>query len=269
MGDIHRPTCVPLRSRISFLVLERGTLHASHHALELVRETGTVTIPCGMATVLLLEPGVTVTHAAVTLCAAQGTLLIWVGEASVHVYASGEPGRAAGDRILAQARRRLRPRSRIAVARRFYERMFDEDPPQANDIEQLRGMEGARVRALYQEIATLNHVVWSSRDTAPRALQDALGFATSALYGVSEAVILAAGYSPGIGFIHSGDRRSLVFDLADTVKFKTVVPVAFQVYAQSAVDVRTRVRRACRDAFRELSVIDTLMDNLLYAMGEA
>ena len=269
MGDIHRPHCVPLRSRISFLVLERGTLHASKHSLELVRETGTVVIPCGMATALLLEPGVTVTHAAVKLCSDQGTLLIWVGEAGVHVYSSGEPGGASGSRVLAQARKRLRPRSRIVVARRFYERMFEEPPPRASDIEQLRGMEGSRVRTIYQTIAKAHGVEWSSREASPRPLQDALGFATSALYGVSEAVILAAGYSPSIGFIHCGDRRSLVFDLADTVKFRTVVPTAFQVYAESPMDVRSRVRRACRDAFRRIGVIETLMDNLLYALDDA
>ena len=107
MGDIHRPGIVPLRSRVSFVSLERGTLHASGYSLVLERETGTVTIPCGVATVLLLEPGVTVTHAAVKLCADQGTLLIWVGEACVHVYSAGVAGERAGERILAQETLRL------------------------------------------------------------------------------------------------------------------------------------------------------------------
>lgn len=170
--------------------------------------------------------------------------------------------------MLEQARKRLRPRSRIVVARRFYERMFDAAPPAANDIEQLRGMEGAKVRKLYQEIAQKHGVEWSGKDAAPQALRDALGYATSTLYGVAEAAILAAGYAPSIGFIHSGDRRSLVFDLADTVKFKTVVPVAFRVFSESDIDVRSRVRRSCRDSFRQIGLIETLMDNLHYAMGE-
>ncbi len=84
---------------------------------------------------------------------------------------------------------------------------------------------------------------------------------------LSEAVILAAGFSPAIGFIHEGDPRSLVFDLADTVKFKTVVPLAFDVFLSDAHDVRSSVRRACRDLFRESQMIETLMDNLLFAMG--
>lgn len=73
MGDIHHPTCVPLRARISYLVIERGTLHAAAHSLVLSRESGDVEIPCAQASVLLLEPGVSVTHAAVKMCADHGT----------------------------------------------------------------------------------------------------------------------------------------------------------------------------------------------------
>lgn len=266
MGNIHRPIGVPLRARITFLVIDRGTLHASQHSLQLERKTGSIEIPCAQSTVLLLEPGVTVTHAAVKMCSDQGTLLIWVGEACVRVYSAGEPGGAAGERILAQARLRLNRRSRIAVARRFYHRMLGKMPHRANDIEKLRGMEGAWVRQKYRDLAEEHGVVWTSRDEASHALQEGLAYATATLYGLSEAVILGAGYSPSIGFIHSGDRRSLVYDLADTVKFRTVVPAAFSVVVSGPKDVRSEVRRACRDLFRSESTIESLFDNLAYAL---
>jgi len=54
MGDIHQPECVRISDRISFLVLDRGTLHALARAPEWVREGGAVDIPAGMATALLL-----------------------------------------------------------------------------------------------------------------------------------------------------------------------------------------------------------------------
>jgi CRISPR-associated protein Cas1 len=222
-----------------------------------------------MATVLLVEPGVSVTHAAIKMCADQGTLLVWVGEAGVRVYSAGQPGGAAGERILQQAKLRLNERSRIAVARRFYCRMFGDEPPPANEIEKLRGLEGSRVKKWYVDIASSHGVEWLGREHSPKALRDALGYATATLYGVSEAVILAAGYSPSIGFIHTGDVRSLVFDLADTVKFATVVPAAFEVFSSGCADVRSAVRRRCRDLFRDQRTIDVLFENLLYAMGES
>jgi len=266
MGDIHRPTGVPLRDRISHLFLERGTLHASRHSLSFERESGAIEIPVGKASVLFLEPGTKVTHAAVKMCADHGTQLCWVGEAGVHLYASGLSGGPAGTRILEQARLRLDPQARIEVARRFHELMFGAKPPPARQIEKLRGIEGGWVKKRYQALAAEHGSQWVSRESLPRRYQDALGYATSTLYGLAEAVIMAAGYSPSIGFIHSGDRRSLVFDLADTIKFATVVPLAFCIAGGECADVRSTVRRACRDLFRRERIIDRLFDNLEYGL---
>lgn len=266
MGDIHQPTRVPIRARISYLFLGRGTLHADSYSLIFQDQKGSVAIPAAQASVLFLEPGVSVTHAAIKQCADQGTLLIWVGEAGVRVYSAGEVGGPSGDRILQQARLRLNNAAHIAVARRFHERMFGVMPPPANDVEKLRGIEGAWVRNKYREIAAAHGMDWLGREQMPKRFQDALGYATATLYGISEAVILASGYSPGIGFIHSGDRRSLVFDLADTVKFRTVVPRAFEIVTSPAVDIRSATRRSCRDFFRGSRLIDELFDNLGFAL---
>lgn len=79
--------------------------------------------------------------------------------------------------------------------------------------------------------------------------------ATSCLYGVTEAAVLAAGYSPAIGFIHTGKPRSFIYDIADLFKFETVVPVAFQVASKAPSNPERAVRLACRDAFRETRLL--------------
>jgi CRISP-associated protein Cas1 len=53
---------------------------------------------------LMLQPGTRTSHAAVALAARAGTLLIWVGEAGVRLYAAGQPGGARADWLLLQAR---------------------------------------------------------------------------------------------------------------------------------------------------------------------
>ena len=159
------------------------------------------------------------------------------------------------------------PDLRMDAAQRVYRLMFGETLQETRSLEKLRGIEGAKVKSWYQRIAEQNNVEWIGRLAAPKPLQDALGFATSCLYGLSEAVVLAAGYSPAIGIIHSGDPRSFVFDLADTVKFKTVVPAAFEVFSESDMDTANRVRRRCRDLFREQRTAETLFENLFEIMG--
>ncbi|MGA9216883.1 MAG: hypothetical protein WBZ54_16960, partial [Methylocella sp.] len=53
---------------------------------------------------LMLEPGARICRAAVDLAARAGTLVVWVGEAGVRLYAAGQPGGARSDRLLCQAR---------------------------------------------------------------------------------------------------------------------------------------------------------------------
>ena len=106
---------------------------------------------------------------------------------------------------------------------------------------------------------------WGSADTVNRCLSAA----TAALYGITEAAVLAAGYAPAIGFLHTGKPQSFVYDIADLFKFETVVPIAFRVAgaAQGSrpLDGRTvsdpvaEVRRRCRDSFRRTQILERLI----------
>lgn len=264
LGDT---TILPYRERSPFLFIERGRLQAEDHCLLLVREDDEVEIPVAMVSSILIEPGVTVTHEAVKLAAEHGTLLMWVGEAGVRVYSAGMPGGKHAVRLAQQVQIHLDPIARMDAAKRLYRCMFAETMPDTRSIDKLRGIEGSRVKKWYQEIAKNNGIDWHGRSNAATALQDALGFATSCLYGLSEAAILAAGYSPAIGIVHSGNSRSMVFDLADTVKFRTVIPAAFEIFKESEADTRNRVRRRCRDLFREQKTAEMLFDNLFEILG--
>ena len=83
--------------------------------------------------------------------------------------------------------------------------------------------------------------------------------ATACLYGVTEAAVLAAGYAPAIGFIHTGKPLSFVYDVADVYKFETVVPLAFRIAARSPVNAEQQVRLACRDSFRETKLLERII----------
>ena len=84
----------------------------------------------------------------------------------------------------------------------------------------------------------------------------------SALYGVTEAAILALGYSPAIGFVHAGDRRSFVFDIADTVKFSTVAPIAFALAKDGIDNMEHRSRVACRNMFVRENLVGKIVQNI-------
>jgi CRISPR-associated protein Cas1 len=264
-----------MKDRAGIIFLEYGELDVIDSAFVLVDKNGVrVQIPIGGLACLMLEPGTRVSHAAVVLAARVGCLLVWVGEAGVRLYASGQPGGARADKLLYQARLALDDEARLAVVREMYRRRFDEDAPSRRSIEQLRGIEGARVRELYKLTARKHGVAWSSRNYDRNAWDAAdipnrcLSSATACLYGLAEAAILAAGYAPAIGFLHRGKPQSFVYDIADIYKFETVVPAAFETAARirkgrgdgSAPERQVRV--ACRDLFRRVGLLEKIIPSI-------
>jgi CRISPR-associated protein Cas1 len=272
-----------MKDRAGIIFLEYGELDVIDSAFVLIDKTGVrVQIPVGGLACIMLEPGTRVSHAAVILAARVGCLLVWVGEAGVRVYASGQPGGARADKLLYQARVALDDDARLNVVREMFRRRFDEDAPSRRSIDQLRGIEGARVREIYKLIARKYGVEWKARNYDRNAWDAAdipnrcLSSATACLYGLSEAAILAAGYAPAIGFLHRGKAQSFVYDIADVYKFDTVVPAAFETAAGIAKgrgdgsSPERQVRIACRNLFRRTGILEKIIpsiDEILRAGG--
>ncbi len=278
MADLLPPLKpIPIKERLSILYIEYGNLDVLDGAFVVVDKTGIRThIPVGGVACLMLEPGTRISHAACALAARVGTLLVWIGEAGVRLYSAGQPGGARADRLLYQARLALDDDLRLKVVRKMYALRFGEEPPQRRSVEQLRGIEGARVRETYKRIAAKYGIEWKGRNYD---VQDwdkgdlpnrCLSAATASLYGVTEAAVLAAGYAPAIGFIHTGKPLSFVYDVADVYKFDTVVPLAFRIAARQPHNPEQQVRIACRDVFRETRLLERIIPGIedMLAAGE-
>ncbi|MFN0040844.1 MAG: type I-E CRISPR-associated endonuclease Cas1e [Burkholderiales bacterium] len=258
-----------MKERLSILYIEKGQLDVLDGAFVVVDKTGIRThIPVGGVACLMLEPGTRVSHAACALAARVGTLLVWIGEAGVRLYSAGQPGGARADRLLYQAKLALDADLRLKVVRNMYAMRFGEEPPQRRSVEQLRGIEGARVREMYKRIAIKYGVEWKARNYDTREWDKGdlpnrcLSAATSCLYGVAEAAVLAAGYAPAVGFIHTGKPLSFVYDVADVYKFETVVPVAFQIASRHPGNPEQQVRLGCRDVFRQTKLLERIVPGI-------
>jgi CRISPR-associated protein Cas1 len=182
---------------------------------------------------------------------------------------------------LYQARLALDEDARLKVVRKMFAMRFGEAAPERRSVDQLRGIEGVRVRKLYELIARRHDVAWARRDYDPRDFGSGdipnrcLSAATACLYGLAETAVLAAGYAPAIGFLHTGKSLSFVYDVADVFKFETVVPEAFRIAGQAARgklkdNPVSAVRRACRDVFRKTALLERLIPSIeeMLAAGE-
>lgn len=268
------PTPIPLKDRSSLVFVERAQLDVKDGAFVAVNADGTRThIPVGGLAGLMLEPGARISHAAVALAGRTGTLITWVGEGGVRLYSAGQPGGARSDKLLWQAALALDPEARLKIVRKMFAFRFEEDAPQRRSIDQLRGIEGARVRKSYELLAQQHGVKWKRRKYDPNdwdagdVPNRCLSAATACLHGLTEAAVLAAGYAPAIGFLHTGRPLSFVYDIADLWKIETVVEQAFRIAGQAAkgrleMAPDRAVRLACRDAFRKTGLLNRIIPQI-------
>jgi CRISPR-associated protein Cas1 len=155
----------------------------------------------------------------------------------------------------------------------MYQKRFPEPLPPELTLEQIRGMEGARVRSIYHQASRKYGVPWSGRryDRSNWSQADPINRALSAgnalLNGICHAAIVSGGYSPGLGFIHSGRQTSFVYDIADLYKAEITIPLAFQIVAESDQQVDGRMRSACRQKFKEARLLERLIPDIDDLLG--
>ncbi|MGW0252082.1 type I-E CRISPR-associated endonuclease Cas1e [Nocardia goodfellowii] len=245
---------VRAQDRLSFIYLERAVVHRDANAITATDERGVVHIPAATLGALILGPGTRVTHQAMMLLAESGSTAVWVGEQGVRYYAHGRSLARSSRLLEAQAAAVSNQAMRLGVARAMYAMRFPDEDTSGLTIQQLRGKEGARVRRLYRQHAERTGIEWSKRNYDPNnfdggdTVNQALSAATTCLYGIAHAVVVALGCAAGLGFVHTGHERSFVFDLADLYKAEYAIPIAFDIAAEAPDDIGAVTRRAVRDA---------------------
>lgn len=263
------------RDSLSFLYAEHVRVDKHENAIALHDADGMTPVPVATLAVLMLGPGSKITHSAINVLADNNCLVIWCGEESVRFYACGMGGTRSAERLIHQARLASDEQLRLQVVRRMYCMRFVEDIPEGLTVEQLRGMEGSRVRTAYAKASAETGVPWTGRNYdrtnwgSGDPVNRALSAANSCLYGLCHAAILSAGYSPALGFIHTGKQLSFVYDIADLYKVDLTVPLAFKIAAEPPPNLERAVRLACRDMFRETKLVEKIIPDIRLALGDA
>src|SRR5262249_22560236 len=154
-------------------------------------------VPIDQLSLLMLGPGTSLTHAAVKALAANNCLLAWVGEDGVRLYAHSTGGTFSARRLLNQARLACDEKERLAVVYRMYQKRFPGTNLEGKTLQQVRGMEGLRVRQAYEKTAAQFGISWEGRayDQEDWSLASpanrALSSAHACLYGVCHAAIVS------------------------------------------------------------------------------
>jgi CRISPR-associated protein Cas1 len=270
VDDLHQ--LARFDDRLSYLYVEHARLDQCDKAIAIHDQTGTTPVPVATLALLMLGPGTTITHAAMRSLADNNCLVTWVGEQAVRVYAHSTGGTRSAAALLRQAALVSDPLQRLAVVRRMYRRRFPSSVDLNLTLQQLRGMEGIRVREAYATASRKTGVEWRGRQydrrnwAATDDVNKALSCANSCLYGIAHAAILSVGYSAALGFIHTGKQLSFVYDVSDLYKAELTIPLAFEVVAAGGGPLERQVRLACRDRFKSARLLERILPDIAWVL---
>jgi CRISP-associated protein Cas1 len=264
-----------IRDNISFLYFEHCRIEQEAEGIAVFQEKDKYFVPCTNIATLLLGPGISITHAAIANLAKASCTVHWVGEDSLRFYACGLGGSSNTERLLHQARFWADPQQHLGVVRRMYQFRFQESLNENLTLQQIRGLEGVRVRTIYGRLSKATGIEWKGRDyksdnwEASDPINRALSTANSCLYGVCHAAVAAIGYSPALGFIHTGKPLSFVYDIADLYKAETTIPAAFAAVSEGGLEFNKLIRRKCREKFSSYRLMRRIVQDIDRVMNFA
>lgn len=270
-------TLPKVRDSISFLYFEHCRIEQDMHSIAVFQKDTCYRIPCANIRTLMLGPGTCITHAAVKSLTESACEVQWVGEDVLKFYAGGRGASSNTERLMHQAGMWADSMKRLGVVRHMYLTRFDEPLKEDLTLQQVRGLEGVRMRSLYQRLSQETGVEWKGRDYKVENWDDsdeinkALSIANACLYSVCQAALTSVGYSPGLGFVHTGKPLSFVYDVADLYKAETSIPAAFEAVSATYFDLNEVVRRKCREKFQGIKLMRKIIpdvDRLLLFRGD-
>lgn len=274
---VTRESLPQVKDKYPFLYLERGRLEIDDSSIKWIdARNNVVPLPVATLNALLLGPGTTVTHDAVRTAAAANCSICWVGEDSLLFYAAGFLPTADTRNLKKQIELSADPKKSIEVARRMFARRFPDADLQGKSLQELMGMEGNRVRALYQAKAEQYQVGWKGRSFTPGKFETSdltnqiLTSTNAALYGILCSATHSMGYSPHIGFIHSGSPLPFVYDMADLYKAELCIDLAFALTRELAGRYdKHKVAAAFRRRVIELDLLARIGEDVAAVLGDS
>lgn len=160
--DLHELS--RLEDSLSYLYVDKAVIERDENSIVIQRMNERIPVPISSLTVLMLGPGTNLTHAAIKVFADSGCLVIWCGEGALRFYGYGMGETRSAGNLLRQAQCCMDAQKHLEVVRRMFGLRFTGMDLSGKSLQQLRGMEGIRMRETYKLMASKHGLIWKGRN---------------------------------------------------------------------------------------------------------
>lgn len=269
---VSRELIPQVKDKYPFVYLEHGRLEIDDSSVKWIEATGhAISIPCATVNTILLGPGTSVTHAAIKSMSESNCTVCWIGSDSLLYYATGETPTANTYNLKKQISLYSNSKKKLETARTLFSFRFPDLELKEKSLSEMMGMEGYRVKELYKKVAEKYEIPWDGRNYIPGKINlsdttnKILTCCNVALYGILLSVVHALGFSPRIGFIHSGCPLPFVYDIADLYKTEVSIDLAFKLTKEMGGEY---IKDVVADAFRERICNNNILERSVKDIGK-
>lgn len=269
---VSRELIPQVKDKYPFVYLEHGRLEIDDSSVKWIEATGhVISIPCTTVNTILLGPGTSVTHAAIKSMSESNCTVCWIGSDSLLYYATGETPTANTYNLKKQISLYSNSKKKLETARTLFSFRFPDLELKEKSLSEMMGMEGYRVKELYKKVAEKYEIPWDGRNYIPGKINlsdttnKILTCCNVALYGILLSVVHALGFSPRIGFIHSGCPLPFVYDIADLYKPEVSIDLAFKLTKEMGGEY---IKDVVADAFRERICNNNILERSVKDIGK-
>lgn len=254
--------------RISLLYVEKAKIEQSEYGVQIRRGSKVSEIPITTISCLILGPGTNITHRAVSNCAQAGCSICWMGMDQAVFYAYGNPTTNKSKNILKQMHYHESKVLHTDIIHKMYNWRYPNEKIKSMSLEQLKGFEGKKMKECYEYWANYYKIDWSGRNYKTEDFENSdlsnkyISAINNVLYAITQAIIQIIGYSPAIGFIHTGHMQAFTFDISDLFKEEITIPLAFKLAKEKGYFDRNEMIKEYRQIITDKKVIKRMVNYL-------
>lgn len=231
--DISKDLLPQVKDKYPFLFIQHGRIEVDDMSIKFIcADNKIVKIPCGVINCLILGPGTSITHEAIKILGIFNCHVFWMGDNMLRFYSVGISPTNHTKNIYKQIN--AFSKHRLTIVKAMLKSRFHDENFENKTLNQLKGLEGIRVKKLYKELSEKYKISWKGRDAGNISgfnnisiTNQYLTLLNQFLYAYVTSVIISLGYSPYIGFIHKGSTLPFTFDIADIFKKEITIEPAF------------------------------------------
>lgn len=245
-----------IKNRGTFYYIEKSKINVSSG----IWHVNNKEFPIADYVCIEIGPGVEITHKAIKMASDFKVGLLFVSSDGSKMYSICENFFIRStNNFLNQVSKYSDEKHKLKISNKLMSYRFPDWENQIS-IENIRIKEASLMKKYYHDLSKKYNVEWKGREinfSKSDWINKLITQSNIMIYGLVDIILNIMGYNSYLGYIHKGRGKSLVYDIADIIKYKYTIPFCFEIISNNVVD---NFREKCYNMLKLKNIKNIIVD---------